>query len=347
MTVFLLVLLAVSDVPRGEELYLQAMEHRGAGEPKEAVALLEQVVDEHPDSAYAPSALMVWAEIEQSRENDVHAAELYRRLLDTYPEHRLARTTRTRLDIMEDRARLDGVEGRYQELLEGYAVKGADETIADVEALIEASPNHHITPRAECWLGNQYRQKADFDDAVEHYRRSIEANPNSECARRALDHMGNMALNQGDLGDARAAFESLPDHGETGAASAAYNMTKYRHVWWITRTWQLLYIVGLAGLIVVGLGFPWRELRPRHALATLAPAAATAAALFLVGAFGGSSLRTLLFPVTLGLVPLAGLAGVLRAVPSPKAWHRRSWPVILMWLFAVVIYGSLFLLERL
>ncbi len=347
MTLILLLLLTATDVPRGEELYLQAMEHRSVGEPKEAVTLLKQVVEEHPDSDYAPSALMVWGEIEQARENDVAAADLYRRLLDTYPNHRLARTTRTRLDIMEDRASMDGVEGRYQELLEGYAVKGADETIADVEALLEASPNHHIIPRAECWLGNQYRQKAEFDAAVEHYQRSIEANPNSECARRALDHMGNMALSQGDLGDARAAFESLPDHGETGAASAAYNMEKYRHVWWITRTWQLLWIVGLAGLIAAGVGFPWRELRPRHALATLAPAAATAAALFLIGAFGGSSLRTLLIPVTLGLVPLAGLAGVLRAVPSDKTWHRRAWPLAVLWLFATVIYGSLFLLERL
>ncbi len=345
MTLILLTLLAVSGAPPSEELYLKAMELKASGKPDEATELFQRLVEEHPDSDYAPSALVVWGEVAETKENPELAMELYRRLLEEYPEHRLARSTRTRLDIMEKRANLDGVEGRYQELLEGYAAKGADETIVDVEALVAAHPNHHIVPRAECWLGNQYRQKARFDLSVEHYRLSLEANPDSECARRALDHMGNIALNRGDLGDARAAFESLPDHGETGAASAAYNMDKFRHVWWTTRVWQLFWIVGLAGLIALGVGFPWRQLRPKHALAVLAPAAAMGAALFLVGAFGGSSLRTLLLPVSLGMVPLAGLAGVLRMVPSDRPWHRRIWPVVILWLCLTTIYGSLFLLE--
>lgn len=345
MSFILLALLAVSGVPPSEEMYLAAMELKTSGKPDEAAALFEQFLEEYPDSDYAPSALVVWGEVAETRENPELAMQLYRRLLAEYPEHRLARSTRTRLDIMEDRANLDGPEGRYKELLEGYAARGVDETLAEVEALVAAHPNHHIVPRAECWLGNQYRQKAKFDLSVEHYRRSIEANPDSECARRALDHMGNIALNRGDLGDARAAFEGLPDHGETGAASAAYNMDKFRHVWWTTRVWQLFWIVGLAGLIAVGVGFPWRRLRPRHALAVLAPAAAMAAALFLVGAFGGSSLRTLLLPVTLGMTPLAGLAGLLRVVPSDRPWHRRAWPAVILWLCLATLYGSLFLLE--
>jgi TolA-binding protein len=345
MSLILLTLLAVSGVPPSEELYLKAMELKASGQPDEAAELFQRLVEEHPDSDYAPSALVVWGEVAETKENPVLAMELYRRLLKDYPEHRLARSTRTRLDIMEKRANLDGVEGRYQELLEGYAAKGADETIVDVEALVEAHPNHHIVPRAECWLGNQYRQKAKFDLSVEHYSLSLEANPDSECARRALDHMGNIALNRGDLGDARAAFESLPDHGETGAASAAYNMDKFRHVWWTTRVWQLFWVVGLAGLIAVGVGFPWRQLRPKHALAVLAPAAAMGAALFLVGAFGGSSLRTLLLPVSLGMAPLAGLAGLLRVVPSDRPWHRKAWPIVILWLCLATIYGSLFLLE--
>lgn len=345
MSLILLALIAVSGVPPSEGLYLEAMEHKASGRSDEAMALFQRVVEEYPDSGYAPSALVVWGEVAESKENPELAMELYRRVLAEYPEHRLARSTRTRLNIMEDRASLDSAEGRYQELLEGYAVKGADETIADVEALVAAHPNHHVVPRAECWLGNQYRQKAKFDLAVEHYRLSLEANPESECARRALDHMGNIALNQGDLSDARAAFESLPDHGETGAASAAYNMDKFQHVWWTTRVWQLFWVVGLAGLIAVGVGLPWRKLRPRHALAVLAPAAAMGAALFLVGAFGGSSLRTLLLPVSLGMVPLAGLAGLLRVVPSDRTWHRRAWPITIVWLCLATIYGSLFLLE--
>jgi len=345
MALFLLTLLAVSGVPPSEELYLTAMEHKASAEPAEAAALFQRVVEEYPDSDYAPSALVVWGEVAESQQDMELATQLYRRLLETYPEHRLARSTRTRLDIIEERALMDGVESRYQELLEGYAAKGAEETVADVEVLVAANPNHHIVPRAECWMGNQYRQRADFDLAVEHYRRSLEANPESECARRALDHMGNIALNQGDLRDAKEAFESLPDHGEIGAASAAYNMDKFRHVWWLTRIWQLLWVVGLAGLVAMGAGFPWRQLRPKHALSTLAPAAASAAVIFLIGAFGDTALRTLLVPISLGMVPLGGMAGLLRALPSDRPWHRKVWPPAILWLSAATIYGSLHLLE--
>ena len=342
----LLLVIGSVDAPApGEALYLSGVGLRSAGDMDGAVGRFAEVVEGDPDSPFAASSLLLWAEVEQDRGADETAADLYRQLLTDYPTHRLARTATTRLDAIERRATLDPVEARYEDLLASYSESGAYETRAGVLALVDDNAGHAIVPAAECWLGYQERQATRFDESIEHYRRSLAADPQSDCARRALDHIGNVALDQGDLSTAREAFEALADHGESGAAASSFHMANLRRAETVRTVWRVMWIGSvLAGLLLL-VGLPWSDLRRRHLGTATIVGIVMAVALFVVGAFGGSPLRTLLLLTALLVAPIAGVAGALLRLPT-RRWYRVGWPIATTWLVVAAVYGSLYTLDR-
>lgn len=342
----LLLLVGSADIPpRGEALYLSGVELRSAGDRDGATERFAEVVEGEPDSPFAASALLMWAEVEQDRGADETAADLYRQLLTDYPTHRLARTATTRLDALERKATLDPIQAQYEELLAGYAERGSGETRAAVQALVSDNPDHPFVPAAECWLGYQARQATRFDESIEHYRRSLATDPTSDCARRALDHIGNVALDQGDLSTARGAFEALADHGEPGQAASAFHMANLRRAEIAQATWYVLWVGSvLAGLLLL-IGLPWGEIRRRHVGTAAIVGIVVVAALFVAGAFGGSPTRMLLLPTALLLAPLAGVAGALLRLPTLR-WYRIAWPIATAWLAVAAVYGTLYTLDR-
>jgi len=343
----LLVLAGVSEpTPRGEAVYLSGVELRAAGDPDGACDQFAEVVEFHADSPFAASALLLWAETEADQGADDRAAELYARLLADYPTHRLARTAETRLKALERRASLDPVRAEYEELLAGYAQTGAERTRAAVQALIDNHPDHEVVPDAECWLGNQARQAARFDQSIDHYRRSLAADPRSDCARRALDHIGNVALDQGDLGTARLAFEALAEHGPAGEAAASHHLANLRRAELVRAVWCVLWVGSVTAALLLLIGLPWSALRWKHAGAAVAVAAVVAGAMVAVGALGGSTTRTLLLPLAATIVPITALAGALLRLPTQR-WYRVAWPIAVTWLLVAAVYGSLYTLDRL
>ncbi len=342
-TPLLVALLLVTAVTDGELLYLEANEARADGDVQLALDLYRDVVELHPDDPFAPSALLVWADIEAER-GDLHVAEtLYRKLEQDYPTHRLARTARDHREKLEQRRALDSVELQYQELLEGYTELGPKETVLAVEALIDANPDHHLVPRAECWLGNQYRQMARFDRSVERYRRSLEANSRSECGRRSLDAIGNIALNKRKPRVARKAFRALIDYGKVGEANMEHNMRAWRRLVVVVRCWQVLWIGSAAGLLALAVGLPWRKLRAKRLLHGLLHAAMAAALLFAVGAIF-TSIRGPLVLATGGIAAAAFLQGLTQGLPGPR-WYDRLRPILLVWLCLTSLYGAVYILD--
>jgi len=330
---------------RGEAVYLSGVELRSAGDLDGAVSQFNEVVEYHPQSPFAASALLLWAEIEEDRGADDIAGDLYRRLLAEHPTHRLARTATTRIEALDRRRTLGPVQADYEELLAGYADAGPQETRAAVQQLIDGNPGHTIIPSAECWLGNQARQAARFDDSIAHYRRSLDADPRSDCARRALDHIGNVALNQGDLSTARRAFESLTEHGDAGESAAAFHLANLRRAEMLRLVWCGLWIGSVTALLLLLIGLPWDQLHWGHARTALAVGATVAAAMFIAGAFGGPPARTLLLPIALLLAPITGAVGVLLRLRT-RHWYRVAWPLATTWLAVAAVYGSLYTLDR-
>ena len=341
----LALVLATTDAV-GEQLYLEGIDLRVEGDLDGAAERFQRAADEYADSPFAPGALLVWAEIAQEQGDDAAAEALYRRLLETYPSHRLAGNAETRLREIERRSTLDPVEARYEELLEGVAEQDTATTIATVEGLLEQHPDHPIAARAECWLGNQARQSADFSAAIEHYRRSLDIDPTSGCARRALDHTGNVALDQGQLGLAGEAFTALAEHGELGEAAAAHHLASLRHARILRAIWVTLGLGAVAALLLLAVGTPWRELRRVNLAGGLTSFTVVLAGSFLWGATGDAPLRTLLVLLGPALALTAGIFGVLRAAPR-YGWFRAAWRPAIGWLAVTAIYGCLYTLDRL
>jgi tetratricopeptide (TPR) repeat protein len=98
-------------------------------------------------------------------------------------------------------------------LVEGdelYAAKQYDEAIAVYSALLEKAPVLHFV---NLQIAQCYREKKEYDKAIEHYRDVLKDDPNSEDAKLGI------GVSELDKGDSRAADAILSEAATNPAAT--------------------------------------------------------------------------------------------------------------------------------
>src|SRR5262249_19426204 len=147
----------------------------------EAFAALSEA---YPQDELADDALVEAAQLYEEKLGDPERAlALYDQLIKRYPDSRLARRSAGRAAFL--RVGLGaGAEPlrRYQDIVNGYARRPHDRSIAAMEELTERWPDFPLMPQALFWLAQAYQQERRWDDALRVYSAVLARFPSSEWA---------------------------------------------------------------------------------------------------------------------------------------------------------------------
>jgi TolA-binding protein len=323
----------------GESAYLRGVDRVAAGELDQAAELFRLSLDDSPDGPYAPSVLLMWGDTERQRGNHARAIELYGELLERFPTHRSARSADSRKQRLEERAAMDEATATYWSILEGYDVDDAAAAVEQMEQLLAAHPDHPIVVEVACWLGSQYRQRGEYEAAVEAYEAALSLSSDAPCNLRALEYIAVSAMDRGQLPRARNALDRMKELGDAGLAAHDHHRVGFRRearLEWIGRVLAIGALLALAAVFgSLRLGAP--------RLADIRVAAAWGGTVAFVGIGGAiltsGSLRPFLLTLGLGLGALVVLHG-LRKRPLAR-WSRWAYPPAVAWLVIFLVFGCL------
>ncbi|MDP7114143.1 MAG: tetratricopeptide repeat protein [Myxococcota bacterium] len=342
LATLLMTALAAAQVPPaspGESAYLRGVDLVAAGELDQAAEHFRRALDESPDGSYAPSVLLMWGDTERQRGNHERAIELYGELLERFPTHRSARAADARKQRLVERAAMDDATATYWSILEGYDVDDASAAVEQMEQLLETHPDHPITVEVACWLGSQYRQRGEYEAAVEAYEAALTRSSEAPCNLRALEYITVSAMDRGQLPRARQALDRMKEMGGAGLAAHEHHRVGYRREARLEWSGRVLGIGALLALAAVFGSLRLRTPRP----ADIRVAAVWGGTVAFVGVGGAilasGSLRPFLLTLGLGLGSLVVLHG-LRKRPLPR-WARWAYPPAMVWLAVFLLFGSL------
>lgn len=155
--------------------------------PDSAETWYMRVIDEYAGSSYAPRATYSLAEVYRtSQEVDrARAAELYRTLIDTYPDSRYADEAKRILGLNPDPQK-DPAENAYARaealLLDGKV----DTALVSLQSLIEKYPQSPVVAKSKYAIGWIYENlKFNPDSALDFYQQVYKEFPNSPYAAAA------------------------------------------------------------------------------------------------------------------------------------------------------------------
>jgi TolA-binding protein len=206
-----------------EHAAFEAALELGTRDPAAAIQALEQLAAADPAGDDAADALHEAAQLAEQRlaEPD-RALALYQRLLERYPNHRLALRARARRDFLAAGLR-SGVSplAEYQDILQGYATRPRATSVARMERLIAAHPGFALAARALLWLGENALQAGEHDTAERHYRDVQERWPGTAVAREAALGQATTSLAAGRPLKARRLYQTLLSTPESAVRAAA------------------------------------------------------------------------------------------------------------------------------
>jgi outer membrane protein assembly factor BamD (BamD/ComL family) len=342
MTTVWTILLLLSAQPQqtsAKELYYQALQEVRAGSARQAFLRLQRILDEHPDDAFADDALIEQARIaEEVLEEPLRALELYRALVKKYPNSRLVRRAKKRIEFLG--GHLDQGEEVLKEYLkiqrESIGVPPA-QTVERMGRLLDGHKDFSLRPDGLHWLGSLMAREGMRDEARARLEEAIREYPDHEVAGLALGLLGNMALEDGDLDGAEAVYlrlsESSSEKWSRSAQDALRRVDKLR---WRKRV--VVASVGLWVLAFLGLWTLWfarlrsgklrfRWMPPVEAIGYLVIMAG-----LIVWAATGTrqTARALLW-----------MAGMVFLLLVPNGWLLRTWAprgvVKLLWVLGLVV----------
>jgi TonB family protein len=201
------------------ELYLTQMD-----EPDSALAEYLALVSQIPESEYAPKSLYAAAWIMENVKGDsVQAAELYRRIMDEYPQSDYLKLAREFLNASSDSLDLPNPEETYLEaerLL--FEERNVDSALLLYDFIIKEFPNSGYAVKsafAKAWTIEYYANPGD-SSAIFAYQSVVEQFPESEYAEEARIRLG---LSQRAQPTKPAAREAVPIEFEPDSATLAQN----------------------------------------------------------------------------------------------------------------------------
>ena len=337
----LLLLSAGPQQPSAKDLYYQALQEVRAGSAKEAFDRLQRILDEHPADSFADDALIEQARIaEEVFEKPVRALELYRALVEKFPNSRLVRRAKKRIEFLG--GHLDQGEEVLREYLniqrESISAP-ATQTVSRMERLLNGHPDFSLRPDGLHWLGSLMAREGMRAEARARLELAIHDYPEHQVAGLALGLLGNMALEDGDLDAADAVYLRLSGSSsqkwKRAAQDALKRVDKLR---WRRRVvvaagglWALAFL-GLWSLLFVRLRS--KKLRLPRMLCPPAEAIGylLVMAVFVIWAALGTRQTT---------KALLWMAGMVFLLLVPNGWLMRSWVPRgiwkLLWLLGLVV----------
>jgi TolA-binding protein len=343
-----LLLLPAAAEAEGEGLYRRGVDQLASGQVETAVDSFREVIEQYPDDASAPGALLKWAEAEVERGDPERALELYAELQQRYPQHRLARTASDRAVILAAREQRDDVEAAYRAILESYVEHEFATSAGKIQALIATNPDHAVVPEAQCWLGRMYHVASDPTSSRAHYQAAFAASAPASppCAVRAHQDLARMALDDKNFADADEHYQALAALGDEEATAAGELSRELRTARTKDGVWQAIQFLAALALLGLFWGYPWRHVHMRNVGAGLAGGGVMLVATFIIGIFCCPETRAMLIPLAVGLSSLALIHGIRRGLPASER-HQRIYPIALVWLVLTVAIGTLYTFNRL
>jgi outer membrane protein assembly factor BamD (BamD/ComL family) len=251
----LLLLLAAptpSPVASGQRAFDAAIKREAAGDYAGAAADLENLARQHPDDTFADDALFEAALLAEERLGDpAHAARLYGEVVKNYPQSRLARRARTRVEFYASGLRTgEAPLAEFQRLM-SQGVRDPVAAIADMEKLLAQHPDFVFADHALYWLGSRLVEQGRESEGVQRFLDLERRFPSSEWTLRAKKARADLLLKRGHGAEARRLYEELarsPDSIARAAGSEGLGAVE-------TRLWRRWLVgVGLAWLALF-LGF--------------------------------------------------------------------------------------------
>ena len=336
----MLLLLSAGPQPESaKQIYYQALQEVRAGSAQKAFEHLQRVLDEHPDDAFADDALIEQARIaEEVFEQPVRALELYRALVEKYPDSRLVRRANKRIEFLG--GHLDAGEDVLKEYLniqrESVNVPAA-QTVRRMSRLLDQHKDFSLRPDGLHWLGSLMAREGMRAKARVRLEEAIREYPEHQVAGLALGLLGNMALEDGDLDAAEAVYLRLSkSSSEKWRRSAQDALKRVDMLRWRKRV--IVAAVGLWALAFLGLWTMWfARLRSKKLrLRWIPPAEAVGYLVIMAGLIVWAATGTR--QTTRALLWMAGMVFLILV---PNGWLLRSWApravVKILWLVGLVV----------
>jgi TolA-binding protein len=326
----LLLLSAEPQQTSAKELYYQALQEVRAGSAQAAFDRLQRIVDEH---AFADDALIEQARIaEEILEQPVRALELYRALVEKYPDSRLVRRAKKRIEFLG--GHLDAGEEvlkEYMNIQRQSINVPAAQTVERMGRLLDEHKDFSLRPDGLHWLGSLMAREGMRAEARARLEQAIREYPEHEVAGLALGLLGNMALEDGDLDGAEAVYlrlsESSSKKWRKSAQDALRRVDKLRWRKRVEVGSVVLWVLAFAGLWAL-LIVRWRSKKLR--IPRMPPAEAIGYLLIMAGLIAWAATGT--------RQTTRALLWILILVPN--GWLLRSWSprgsVKVLWLLGLV-----------
>lgn len=197
-----------------EARFHRATDAMARGQHAEAARALVSIADEAPENRFADDALFSAAQLFEERLGEpARAADLYRRLLDQYPDSRTSLAASRRLETLAKALGPDrkgaGAVAAYNDILQRYPERSEAESIRLMESLIAAHPTWVGLPKAYIWLGTVHDRAGRYRTAIDKYLEVTRRWPDTEDALDGFRGAGDSALSAGAFDEAEGYFRSM------------------------------------------------------------------------------------------------------------------------------------------
>lgn len=335
----------------GRSRYYQALQQVRAGNPRGGLEALAGLVEHHADSAFADDAMLEMARIlEEELDQPARALATYRELLQRFPDSRMARRARARVEFLS--SHLDAGEqalNTYRDILEHGATRPVDESIRRMRRLLDEHPDFSLAPRALHWMASLLVRARRLERARALLHELVEAYPEDPAAGQAWTLLGRLAVDRGDLDEAERALTAMARvPGEEWAAASREALGRVERLRWRRRVragcvavWGLA-LLWLAGLLVWrvragAMPAGWWRRPPAEAVVGLL----ILAALVIWAWTGTHQTRNALLWMTGLVTPLLLANGWVLRAWSPPGWSRALWLVGLLVAWSAVVVASI------
>lgn len=192
-------------------------------QPREAAEALVRVADSFPQHSLADDSLFQAGELfEQSLGEPARAVALYRRLVEDYPDSRLALAANERLAALASRIDEagDAVLAAFVAIKNARAELGAAQAIRRAEALLADNPDWSGVGELALWLGGEYERATRWTEAARAYGVARAQSADPVAAVSAGLAAARLATHRGRFDDAERVLESIDTAGRPERAQA-------------------------------------------------------------------------------------------------------------------------------
>jgi len=255
----------------GRDMFYKALAESRAGGNLRATELLGQLVKQFPGDSFADDALAEQARLfEEELGKPDKALELYRLLIENYPNSRLVRRARARAEFLS--RHLDAgnaVLTAYLRIQKESEHAPAEESIGHMRRLLDEHPDFSLQPDGLYWVATLLARQGRKDEARKCLLHIAHDYSEKRMAGRALIELANMEIGRGNLDAAGRAFEELgrlPGRDwDSAVQEGMMRLSHLRRIRWIEIAAALVWLAAAAWLwLALGMGLRAGSIAPRQ-----------------------------------------------------------------------------------